>query len=235
LGGVHYDAKPDTENKNSSNSPIDTRSLSDTFSYLPGTEKEVRDIAAMLEAQSLSTSLLTGAEAQERTLNRLASPHILHIATHGFFLPDSARGLMVEADQAMLRSGLLLAGANQSIQQAGRTAKDNDGILLAAEAAQLNLQQTQLVVLSACETGLGSTQGSEGVLGLQRAFREAGARYLIMSLWQVLDAPTQQMMSLFYQYWIADQLPIRQAFSKAQKDMQQQYAPYAWAGFVLVE
>lgn len=235
LGGVDYDVELDTKKRSSGSNFIDTRSLSSSYAYLPGTDREVKDITAMLKAQSFSTSLYTGGEAQEQVLNQLASPHILHIATHGFFLPDSARGLMLQVDQAMLRSGLLLAGANQSIQYPTRTTKYNDGILLAAEAAQLNLQQTQLVVLSACETGLGSTQSSEGVLGLQRAFREAGARYLIMSLWQVPDTPTQEMMSLFYQYWIADQLPIRQAFGRAQKDMQRQYAPHAWAGFVMVE
>jgi len=111
-----------------------------------------------------------------------------------------------------------------------------DGIVTAYEISQMNLSNTELVVLSACETGLGDIQGNEGVYGLQRAFKIAGAKYLIMSLWQVPDFQTQELMTTFYSRWIEDKLPIPDAFSSAQKTMREKYKdPFLWAGFVLVE
>jgi len=111
-----------------------------------------------------------------------------------------------------------------------------DGVLTAFEISQLNLTNTELVVLSACETGLGDIQGSEGVFGLQRAFKMAGARYLIMSLWQVPDFQTQDLMVTFYTKWLEEGKPIPEAFRLAQVEMREKYMnPYFWAGFVLME
>ncbi|MCB0562736.1 MAG: CHAT domain-containing protein, partial [Phaeodactylibacter sp.] len=90
--------------------------------------------------------------------------------------------------------------------------------------------------LSACETGLGDIKGNEGVYGLQRAFRIAGAKYLIMSLWQVPDFQTQELMTFFYQKWLEEKMTVRQALKAAQEEMRQKrYEPFYWAGFVLVE
>jgi CHAT domain-containing protein len=110
----------------------------------------------------------------------------------------------------------------------------------------MNLSNTELVVLSACETGLGDIQGNEGVYGLQRAFKIAGAKYLIMSLWQVPDFQTQELMTTFYSLWIpsaaeamagkTDKMTVPDAFRSAQKTMKEKYKdPFLWAGFVLVE
>ncbi|MBP6810017.1 MAG: CHAT domain-containing protein, partial [Saprospiraceae bacterium] len=157
----------------------------------------------------------------------------------GFFFPDS--------DHPMIRSGLLLAGANHA-WKTGKPLKPGmeDGILTAYEISQMNLSNTELVVLSACETGLGDIQGNEGVYGLQRAFKIAGAKYLIMSLWQVPDKQTSLLMTTFYKKWLPSdaeakavkeqKMTIPEAFRAAQKELRDAgLDPYQWAGFVLVE
>ena len=137
----------------------------------------------------------------------------------------------------MIRSGLVLAGGNHA-WETGKTLRPNleDGILTAYEISQMDLANTELVVLSACETGLGDLVGNEGVYGLQRAFKIAGARYLIMSLWQVPELQTQVFMTTFYQHWLNDNMAIPAAFRATQGDMKARYGDaYRWAGFVLVE
>ena len=137
----------------------------------------------------------------------------------------------------MIRSGLLLAGANHA-WKTGKPFKPGmeDGILTAYEISLMDLSDTELVVLSACETGLGDIQGNEGVYGLQRAFKIAGAKYLIMSLWQVPDFQTQELMTTFYQKWLTEKMSIPDAFQAAQLLMRKKFEhPYFWAGFVLVE
>ncbi|MBL7808071.1 MAG: CHAT domain-containing protein [Saprospiraceae bacterium] len=137
----------------------------------------------------------------------------------------------------MIRSGLILAGAQEAWSSGKPPLNREDGILTAYEISQMNLSNTELVVLSACETGLGDIQGNEGVYGLQRAFKIAGAKYLIMSLWKVSDQSSREMMTEFYQCWLGEGLAIPEAFRKAQGNMKRKYpdAPYHWAGFVLVE
>ena len=100
----------------------------------------------------------------------------------------------------------------------------------------MNLTNTELVVLSACETGLGDIKGNEGVFGLQRAFKMAGVKYLVMSLWQVPDFQTQDLMTTFYKKWLEEKMEIPAAFNAAQQEMREKYQnPYFWAGFVLME
>ena len=138
----------------------------------------------------------------------------------------------------MIRSGLILAGGNHA-WQTGKPLKPDmeDGILTAYEISQMNLSNTELVVLSACETGLGDIQGNEGVYGLQRAFKIAGAKYLIMSLWQVPDKETAYFMELFYKHLVAMDMDIPAAFRATQDELRANpfITPYQWAGFVLVE
>ena len=137
----------------------------------------------------------------------------------------------------MMRSGLILAGANHAWKTGKpKQADAEDGILTAYEISLMNLSNTELVVLSACETGLGDITGNEGVYGLQRAFKIAGAKYLIMSLWKVSDEQTEQLMTLFYQKWLTEKQPIPEAFRSAKAVMQAKYPnPFYWAGFVLLE
>ena len=133
----------------------------------------------------------------------------------------------------LMRSGLVLAGAND-VWQRDALAEGEDGILTAQEVSNLDLRNTKLVVLSACETGLGDIKGSEGVYGLQRAFKIAGAHYLIMSLWQVPDKETSEFMQLFYQN-LTKVKDIPKAFNLTQQAMRKKYDPYYWAAFVLIE
>ncbi len=222
------------------------------WKYLKWTEKEGEAIYQLLAKNGYDVSFQDGFLATEdsfRSLGmKIAAPRVLHLATHGFFFPDPGaegdrqiEGENIEpafkvAENPMIRSGLILAGANRAWQDTTHIEGQEDGILTAYEISQLNLTNTELVVLSACETGLGDIQGSEGVFGLQRAFKIAGAHYLIMSLWQVPDFQTQDLMVTFYTYWLEQNMTIPEAFRTAQMEMREKYQnPYFWAGFVLLE
>ena len=133
----------------------------------------------------------------------------------------------------LLRTGIVLAGANDVWRNQYYDRKE-DGVLTALEVATLDLRRTKLVVLSACETGLGDIRGTEGVYGLQRAFKMAGVDYLIMSLWQIPDKETEEFMTAFYKKLIKTK-DIRTAFNQTQKQMREKYDPYYWAAFVLIE
>ena len=133
----------------------------------------------------------------------------------------------------MLRSGLLFTGANRTLK--GEESKGENGLLSAAEASLLDLRETELVVLSACETGKGEVKNSEGVYGLRKAFSDAGAKNIIMSLWKVDDKVTQEFMSRFYEIWLNDKTSIREAFNKTQLEIKAKYPePYYWGAFILV-
>jgi CHAT domain-containing protein len=225
-----------------------------SWSSLTWTGKEVERISTTLTTSGFTTTKYTGAQATEEAIKAIgldaASPRILHIATHGFFFPDplSVIGhrssvdmdnepVFKSSDNPMIRSGLILAGGNYAWQNGKPVSPDReDGILTAYEISQMNLSNTELVVLSACETGLGDIQGNEGVYGLQRAFKIAGAKYLIMSLWQVPDRETMEFMTTFYKNWLEEKLTIPDAFRKTQREMRDRFFnPYSWAAFVLVE
>jgi CHAT domain-containing protein/Flp pilus assembly protein TadD len=215
------------------------------ISPLPGTKTEVDNVKRALTAKGYPTKLYLQNEATEDKIKDLVNPRILHIATHGFFLNDinpaqDEKVFGVEPDKArenpLLRAGLMLAGAEQTVENLNTTvAKSSDnGILTAYEAMSLPLDQTELVILSACETGLGEVQNGEGVYGLQRAFQVAGAQTLIMSLWKVDDAATQQLMSSFYRNWLASANKA-DAFKKAQLELKAKYKnPYYWGAFVMI-
>jgi CHAT domain-containing protein len=224
------------------------------WGYLRWTDVEVSSAQEMLAEAGISPTVRKGYYGTEESFKTIGangpSPRVLHLATHGFFFPDPDTGGRQQAvagsqgepvfkvsDHPMIRAGLVLAGGNHAWQTGQPFRPDReDGILTAYEISQMNLSNTELVVLSACETGLGDIQGNEGVYGLQRAFKIAGAKYLIMSLWQVPDFQTQELMTSFYSLWLEDKMPIPDAFRAAQKAMKAKYkSPFLWAGFVLVE
>lgn len=208
-------------------------------------------IGTAMEASALKIILpdaqvYTGAQASESAIKRVAGPRILHVATHGFFLPDEFRKAPASSSQAvsdnlptranrgenpLLRSGLILAGANR--QQSG---SGEDGVLTALEVAGLDLRSTRLVVLSACETGVGEISNGEGVYGLRRALVLAGAESELMSLWQVSDRATRELMVRYY--WLLQQGTGRTAaLRQVQLSMLRQRAtahPYYWASFIPV-
>ncbi len=251
-GGVFYDADSlalaksvaELEAQSVDAATTSIRGGGANWPFLKGTNREALAIQQLLESEDIATTLRKGYEATEesfKSLNALdESPFLIHLATHGYFFPDTEErqtegsGFQT-SENPMIRSGLILAGANRVWNGKTPLQGFEDGILTAYEIAQLKLEDTQLVVLSACETGLGDITGNEGVFGLQRAFKLAGVDNLIMSLWQVPDFQTQELMRLFYEYWLDGQ-SIHDAFYAAHGEMRQRYEnPYFWAGFVLVE
>lgn len=166
-----------------------TRNLSDTyFAPLSGAALE----AAAIKSLFPDASIFTKTAATETTVKSLASPKILHLATHGYFLDPGDAKESANRDNPLLRSGLAFAGANR------RTGEKDDGILTALEASGLDLWGTKLVVLSACDTGLGEIRNGEGVYGLRRSFVLAGAESMVMSLWPVSDMVTRELMTNYY-------------------------------------
>ncbi len=207
------------------------------FSDLAGTEKEVKYIDSVLQANQWKTHLYVGNKADENAVKKsdslwqhlqIQSPTILHIATHGFFVNSNN-----ELSDPMLRSGIVLAGINNYLKN-GEKLQNEDGILNAQEAMLLNLSHTELVILSACETGLGDVRQGEGVYGLQRALKLAGAKSIMMSLWKVDDLATAQLMSTFYTELMKGKTKI-QAFRTAQLQVKANYKnPMYWGAFVMI-
>lgn len=215
---------------------------------LPESEFEVNEIVREAKEKRFTATVLKGLDANEesvKALNGKQSPSVLHFATHGFFNADpvavkpneslsGGKTFMLPGDP-MMRSGLMFAGANNV--WLGKPVKDvEDGILTGYEVSNLYLPNTRLVVLSACETGLGEIQGTEGVYGLQRAFKIAGVKNIIMSLWQIPDITTAEFMQLFYHH-LFEKKSVYDAFQLAQHTMKNKYKgqPYKWAGLVLIQ
>jgi|GEM_PF-2014845 len=211
------------------------------WSYLAGTKTEVEQIAKIVGEKRMKVQLETGEEPYEEEVKKKMEqgPSIIHLSTHGYFFPTPTESskenvnVYQSADNPLLRSGLILAGANSSWTGEEIPKGLDDGILTAYEVATMDLSATKLAVLSACQTGLGDVQGSEGVFGLQRAFKQAGVEYVMMSLWQVPDKETVEFMTLFYTQ-LAEGHEIEVAFNGAQKIMREKYDPYYWAAFVLI-
>jgi len=210
---------------------------------LPGTKTEIEGIAKVLKTGSYQVTQYLQKTATEANLKKVKGPSLVHIATHGYFLKDiestsGAFGVSAEnaGNNPLLRSGLMLAGAGHTVSgSASPNIESNDnGILTAYEAMNLNLEGTDLIVVSACETGLGDVKNGEGVYGLQRAFLVAGADAMIMSLWKVDDAATQQLMNSFYANWIKSGNK-QKAFKQAQLQLMTKYKePYFWGAFVMM-
>jgi CHAT domain-containing protein/tetratricopeptide (TPR) repeat protein len=219
------------------------------FQPLSGTHHEGEGVAKQLKVKPLM-----GEEVMEGVLKSHSSPNILHIATHGFFLPNPERdpnrdflasstgreqavgmlGRIAGVESPLLRSGLALAGANVWLQAKEDDLPEmaEDGILTAEDVSTLDLFDTEMVVLSACDTGLGDVLVGEGVFGLQRSFVLAGVKTLVMSLWKVPDAQTQELMEDFYQRLLKGQSRA-EALRQAQLALKKRYPdPFYWGAFI---
>ncbi|MFN8210065.1 MAG: CHAT domain-containing tetratricopeptide repeat protein [Bacteroidales bacterium] len=245
LGGIEYSASANDD-------PV--------WTYLKGTKDEGDAVDRILENGAVKVKYLSGSNATESFFKQYAAGYsILHIATHGFFFNDpnevrlvdnkkevefgqvtfrgATRGFGVNSfvnnENPLMRSGLVLAGAND-VWVKPEKGETDDGVLTAQEVTQIDMRKNDLVVLSACETALGDIKGTEGVYGLQRALKMAGVKYIIMSLWSIPDRETVEFMKSFYSHLIEDK-DVRSAFYKSQREMRAKYDPYYWGAFVLLE
>jgi CHAT domain-containing protein/ankyrin repeat protein len=243
LGGIDYDNDSSIRNKSaalaSRSYTFDSDSTRSGFNYLEGTLTETNKIVSYLSERKYTVKYFTGKQATEEQFKLMQSsnPYFIHIATHGFYLPEANKNknsFSQKTTNPLLRSGLILAGGNKAWLGKPIAVGEEDGILNSFEISNLDLRQTKFVVLSACETGLGDIKGSEGVFGLQRAFKLAGVEYIINSLWQVPDEQTSELMQNLYFHW-AKGVPFEEAFFKAQKTLKAKYPPYYWAAFQLVK
>lgn len=215
---------------------------------MDGTLNEAQNIKDILETENIACRIITGATANEESFKSLSghSPQLLHVATHGFYIGNKNDEASIKLtsylnqkatsnQNAMTETGLLFAGANRTLRGQNKSIDIEDGVLTAYEISNLDLSSTDLVILSACETGLGKNVLSEGVYGLQRAFKLAGVNTIVMSLWEVPDNETSRLMQLFYEYWLGG-MEKHEAFSTAQKVIKKEKPnPYYWAGFVMMD
>lgn len=274
-GGINFDSNSDFMNsetkyqsieKNYSRVmsqifPTNGKSPFENFKYLPGTLKEVDLIYRKISDNDRKIILVKGKDANKFELKKysgdIIAPQILHIATHGFYIPSkneiSAKGIhdvlknnknnkWNVIDNPLLRSGLIFSGVNRFLKNLYNGSSLNpdsftsdNGIMTALEISQLNLTGCKLVVLSACKSGLGDVSDINGVFGLQRAFKVAGVENLLLSLWDIDDEKSQEFMVDFYTELIKVK-NIHNAFYTTQKAFKVKYPnPYYWAAFVLIE
>ncbi|MDX2194796.1 MAG: CHAT domain-containing tetratricopeptide repeat protein [Cytophagales bacterium] len=215
-----------------------------TLPQLPGTEIEVKGISEIATQNGWQSKVYTGSQVTEEKVKNINNVTVLHIATHGFFENDVQLGKNKSKSAAkenpLMRSGLMLAGSDITLQNkkngyiTHKEGKTEDGILTAYEAMNLNLDKTDLVILSACETGLGEVKNGEGVYGLQRSFLVAGSKSIVISLWTVNDETTQKLMTLFYSNWLKTG-ERRKSFHDAQSQLRKSFPnPYYWGAFVMI-
>lgn len=257
FGGLTYDAyEPLIDEPNPAPDVMRQRevkgSLRAGVAYLPATLDEVLHIKNQLDKRGCVVALhkdMDGSESKFKSMSGHA-PSLIHIASHGFYYsPDkqdmAARSLrkmfasassQPESDKAMLRTGLFLSGANYKLSGNKIPNDAEDGILTAKEISTMDLSDTQLVVLSACQSGLGDVT-SEGVFGMSRAFKKAGAKSIVMSLWKVDDRATSILMNHFYNQYLSGCSPT-EAIKYAQAKLRETPSfadPHYWAAFVIID
>ena len=260
FGGLHYDANlPEEQTNNDESKDRKTaenlRGAIDEIPYLPHTMIEAEKIASTLQKANIFVHTYTGDEGNERTFSSLERQGnaIIHIATHGFYIPTQEKNIggqdmlrrLREGDTALLNEwnamqhcGLYMSGA-QRILWGETLAGDVDGVLTAHEISQLDLSGLQLLSLSACQTADGDIT-SDGVFGLQRGFKKAGAKSILMSLWKVDDEATCMLMTDFYRNWIGEGKTKHDALETAKKTVRSHKEkgwdnPKYWAAFILLD
>ncbi|MDH7576941.1 MAG: CHAT domain-containing protein [Bacillota bacterium] len=240
------------------------RSRRERFEPLPGTRAEGKMVSGLLAGNGFEFKEFYGADALERHIKQVRAPMLLHIATHGFFLPDKGKPVRAQlhklnfgaeicipdylipsveerlVENPLLRSGLALAGANTVLDGARAPEDAEDGILSALDVLNINLVGTELVTLSACQTGLGDIRYGEGVAGLRKSFLLSGAKTLIVSLWNIPDYETRLVMESFYKRFLAGENKA-EALRKAKLELIEEMRrdeqfpdPWLWAGFICI-
>ena len=266
-GGLQYYVPPTELLAYNQKKGYSWRSASrDVFEPLPETKTEVDNISALLKGHNYDApAIYAGDEGTEESFKALSGKRtrIIHLATHGCYItPDEAdrqrksdmqqrlaifrvgndKGLSTEEDEALTRSYLAMSGGKMCWTSDTIPEGLDDGLLTAQEISRLDLRGCDLVVLSACETGLGDIT-SEGVMGLQRGFKKAGVQSIVMSLWKVADRPTQEFMTEFYRHLTAGE-GKRASFLAAQRFLKEKYPtnlpnddgrPPYWASFIILD
>lgn len=218
---------------------------SNEWAYLENSLYEVEELDSLLQKGNWITNKYTRNDVTETFFKSIEEkqPNVLHIATHGYCFPNAInedyknyiQQFGSNQDNIMYRSGLILSHGNEVWSGRKHLPSDCDGILLSSEVANMNLNQTSLAVLSACDTGLGIQSDCEGIYGLQRAFKLAGVQSIVMSLWQVNDVSGRKFMNYFYSNIISG-MEKHLAFRKAQELLRQEYpSPNHWAAFVMLD
>lgn len=245
-GGLRYDLTADEKAVAEMRYPVDSWfdlplivSRGDTcFQYLPGTEKEVVEISRVLEDAHIPTIVRKGADGTEHSFLSMSmhAPNILHLATHGYYAEgEDLQRLGNNANMPMLWSGLVLAGGNEEWRDTTAVLGSCGGLITSAEIAMMDLSNVDLLVLSACRTGK-SYLMTIGDIGLLGAFKSAGVKSVIITLWEVSDRVTQEFMVKFYQELVDSKWDKRVAFEAAKAYIRKRYPePVYWAGFVLVD
>ena len=246
-GGIEYTKGKHNSNQISYRSIVINELYDSTrngFGYLRASGNEADLIANALQENRIETNLIKGADADEESFGKMDgnSPSIIHLSTHGFYLVgfdkyaeyfDKLLTYSIK-DNSMLLSGLLLADANSTLRGSNEKTPLNDGIITAEEIAMLDLRNTELVVLSACETAIGVNL-QEGFGGLVRAFKNAGVKSVLASLWKVPDDATAKLMTSFYKIFLSG-TEMHLALKMAQKEVSKLYPdPYYWASFILLD
>lgn len=246
-GGIEYTKGKHNSNQISYRSIVINELYDSTrngFGYLRASGNEADLIANALQENRIETNLIKGADADEESFRKMDgnSPSIIHLSTHGFYLVgfdkyaeyfDKLLTYSIK-DNSMLLSGLLLADANSTLRGSNEKTPLNDGIITAEEIAMLDLRNTNLVVLSACETAIGENL-QEGFGGLVRAFKNAGVKSILASLWKVPDDATAKLMISFYKLFLSG-IEMHMALKMAQKEVSKLYPdPYYWASFILLD
>lgn len=253
-GGIDYDNSNVESSKDSSvytpKVQVHTYDVSQRsgMEFLEGTLIEAEKISELMNEKHIENTLLTHSMATEGSFKCMDknSPEIIHLATHGYFIKDDFANekemffklmdkLSFQKNITLWKTGLLMAGSNKIWTNSIEYDNIEDGILTSEEISTLDLNNTELVVLSACETGLGDETDGEGIMGLQRAFKLAGVKTIIMSLWKVPDSETSLLMQNFYKNWL-NGMDKHKAFLKAQNQIKESNPnPYYWAGFIILD
>ena len=236
-GGIDY--------KEMSNEIVDSLNTRGNWNYLKNTLTEVRNIQETLQKRNASVTTITGSNATETSFKNLngTTANIIHIASHGFYIPLQRRETIPfygksnytqKIKDELFYSGLIMSGGQMAWTNSTFEIEKDDGILSSYEISKIDLHNVDLVVLSACETGLGDNL-FDGIFGLQRAFKKAGAKSILMSLWKIDDKTTSEYMSLFYNN-LTSGLSKHESYKRTIAEMKKKYRdPYYWASFILLD
>lgn len=236
-GGIDY--------KEMSNEIVDSLNTRGNWNYLKNTLTEVRNIQETLQKRNVSVTTITGSNATETSFKNLngTTANIIHIASHGFYIPLQRRETIPfygksnytqKIKDELFYSGLIMSGGQMAWTNSTFEIEKDDGILSSYEISKIDLHNVDLVVLSACETGLGDNL-FDGIFGLQRAFKKAGAKSILMSLWKIDDKTTSEYMSLFYNN-LTSGLSKHESYKRTVAEMKKKYRdPYYWASFILLD